>query len=53
MENKIKQVLNLLKGENTNDAHNILNQCIFNLKSASTLDSVDELEIRYSARLFS
>ena len=53
LETKIREVFKLLKNENTSDVNIILNQCIFNLKKASTVTETDKLEIEISGRNYS
>lgn len=48
LETKIKEVLGLLKDLNTQDADYILKQSLYNIKRASTLNNVEELELAIS-----
>lgn len=48
IQNKIKEVLNLLKDLNSQEADNILRQSRHNLLKASTVGNLDDLELEIS-----
>ena len=45
---KVKEILTLLKNLNTADADYILKQSLYNIKKASTLNNIEELELEIS-----
>jgi len=47
-ETKVREVLTLLKNLNTADADYILKQSLYNIKKASTLNNIEELELEIS-----
>ncbi len=48
LENKIREVLNVLKNLNTADADWILKQSSYNIKRASTLNNIENMELDVS-----